>query len=135
MAQKLHGADNDDDQQQQQKLEFYCSYCDKLIEGIGLFYYVDSNTFYFDHYRCRYKFKLRYDTILKKRLLQLKRTKLCPCCTTTFIAITDRGKYCSNKCARKMRPKRYTTKNWCDNCNEWILKTDSIFVPKGTINK
>jgi hypothetical protein len=35
--------------------------------------------------------------------------------------------YCSRDCSRKAQPALYDKFNWCDLCNKWILKEESVF--------
>ena len=64
-----------------------------------------------------------------------KRRIACKVCGKSFINLTSakNRKYCSRPCGRKDQPDRYKIFNWCDLCNEWIRKKDSIFKPIGTI--
>jgi len=121
--------------------ELECDRCHKKItenEGFFLKEKDSYKVFYFDTRDCKTIFKRRLEAKSRKELIIKQRLKKCENseCSQMFdpkSKSSDR-KYCSRKCKSDSRPKWYDLYNWCDMCHDWILKIDSILIPKGTKN-
>jgi len=127
-----------------QQIDIYadltCAQCNKPIQnGEGLFIKPrkDYQIYYLHNHNCRYFFRRKLMNRIRKDRRKESRLKKCERCDTVFDPGHKRSKrkYCSKECVIRIRTKYYDLYNWCAECGEWILKADSILVPKGTVNQ
>lgn len=113
--------------QQQSKntvTEFTCVYCKQTAYKSGFFTITkDGILLLFCSKKCADYEKNR------------KQALICAYCGKSFENLSTgyKRKYCSNICNVNGHYSKYKKFNWCDMCNEWISKDDSIFKPKGSI--
>lgn len=116
-----------------------CDRCKfKITDGIGYFFKPedDYRIYFFCNSKCRRTFLTALKIVKNREKLHedLKRVCARKDCGNEFFRQhrSSPQRYCSKECFRFDIFNYYALYNRCEECSEWILKSDSIFLPKGS---
>lgn len=119
-------------QQQQSQLQVSCEECKQPIKKRGTFYIINNEIKYFHIDTCKKTYNKKNRHIVTCARCS-KQVTIYP--SEYKKIISKKWKfYCSNKCQYRQKGdfSLYDKYNFCDKCEKWILKEDSILRKKGS---